>query len=190
MVADKYIYYFKFTCEEDKKMVLEMGSIFIGGKLFIVRPWCLEVEKDRRLMQTVPIWVKFTDVPRELWTKKAIHAPTLSIHPNPQLNSSIEGLIENLDPGEVSNYSLAETAYKNQLLIESNSELEEEEDDIVSCGNQKEMDHFKDHILKGKDVIQKSQDHKEKASTKSKKKKESDYNNSKGKAGKQTKERP
>ncbi|KAF5201889.1 hypothetical protein FRX31_008524 [Thalictrum thalictroides] len=52
----------------DRKMALEMGSIFIGGKLFVVRPWGKEVEKDRKLMNTIPIWVKFTNVPRELWT--------------------------------------------------------------------------------------------------------------------------
>ncbi|KAF5187207.1 Rna exonuclease [Thalictrum thalictroides] len=72
MVADRDIFYFKFLDESDRQLVLEIGPIFIGGKLFVVRPWTQEVEKLRKDVKTIPIWANLYNIPKELWSEKGL----------------------------------------------------------------------------------------------------------------------
>ncbi|KAF9609634.1 hypothetical protein IFM89_017773 [Coptis chinensis] len=68
IIADKDLFYFKFSSSETRQAVLEEGPIFIGGRCLIIRPWTRGVEKQRTLITTIPLWVKIHNVPKELWT--------------------------------------------------------------------------------------------------------------------------
>ncbi|KAF9613676.1 hypothetical protein IFM89_009639 [Coptis chinensis] len=69
MTIDKNLFYFKFSDLEDRQRALESGPVFVAGRIFIIRPWSEDLETDRDNLKTVPIWVKFHDVPQILWTK-------------------------------------------------------------------------------------------------------------------------
>ncbi|KAF9604144.1 hypothetical protein IFM89_002819 [Coptis chinensis] len=53
-------------------MVLDSGPIFIAGRIFIVMPWSEEVESQRENISSLPIWVKLTNIPKQLWSKKGL----------------------------------------------------------------------------------------------------------------------
>ncbi|KAF5175605.1 Rna exonuclease [Thalictrum thalictroides] len=72
MVADEEMFYFKFTSDEDKMGVIEKGPIFIAGRLFVLRLWSPEIEKRKKLISSVPIWVKFEGVPKRLWSSEGL----------------------------------------------------------------------------------------------------------------------
>ncbi|KAF5202725.1 hypothetical protein FRX31_007689, partial [Thalictrum thalictroides] len=58
---------FEFRSEEDRKQVLEMGSLHIASQLFILRPWKLFIEAEFSDLKTIPIWVVMKKFPMELW---------------------------------------------------------------------------------------------------------------------------
>ncbi|KAF5177959.1 hypothetical protein FRX31_032454, partial [Thalictrum thalictroides] len=58
---------FQFRSEEDRKAVLEMGSLHIASQLFILRPWKLFIEAEFNDLKTIPIWVVMKKFPIELW---------------------------------------------------------------------------------------------------------------------------
>ncbi|KAF5199969.1 hypothetical protein FRX31_010444, partial [Thalictrum thalictroides] len=58
---------FQFRSEEDRKAVLEMGSLHIASQLFILRPWKLFIEAEFNDLKTIPIWVVMKKFPMELW---------------------------------------------------------------------------------------------------------------------------
>ncbi|KAF5203375.1 hypothetical protein FRX31_007038, partial [Thalictrum thalictroides] len=58
---------FEFRSEEDRKEVLEMGSLHIASQLFILRPWKLFIEAEFSELKTIPIWVLMKKFPMELW---------------------------------------------------------------------------------------------------------------------------
>ncbi|KAF5204037.1 hypothetical protein FRX31_006377, partial [Thalictrum thalictroides] len=66
------MFYFKFVDEEERQNVLEFGSIYIGGKLFVIRQWTKEVEMHKSKVSTLPIWIKVYHIPKELWSPKGI----------------------------------------------------------------------------------------------------------------------
>ncbi|KAF5182712.1 Rna exonuclease [Thalictrum thalictroides] len=72
MVVDEEMFYFKFTSDEDKMGVIEKGPIFIAGRLFVLRLWSPEIEKGKKLISSVPIWVKFEGVPKRLWSSEGL----------------------------------------------------------------------------------------------------------------------
>ncbi|KAF5194502.1 hypothetical protein FRX31_015911 [Thalictrum thalictroides] len=61
------IYSFKFMSDDDRKQVLEMGSLHIASQLFILRPWKLFVEAKFNDLNTIPVWVVMKRFPMELW---------------------------------------------------------------------------------------------------------------------------
>ncbi|KAF5199373.1 hypothetical protein FRX31_011039 [Thalictrum thalictroides] len=61
---------FKFGSEEEKGIVLEIGSFHVASQLFIVRPWKLFVVAEMKEMKIVPIWVILKGYPMELWDRK------------------------------------------------------------------------------------------------------------------------
>ncbi|KAF9604458.1 hypothetical protein IFM89_006740 [Coptis chinensis] len=67
IIADGDLFYFKFVIEEDRKMVIEHGPLFIAGRIFVVRPWSESIGQHRNKMKSLPIWVKL-DLPKQLWT--------------------------------------------------------------------------------------------------------------------------
>ncbi|KAF5181014.1 hypothetical protein FRX31_029400, partial [Thalictrum thalictroides] len=58
---------FQFSSDEDRKQVLEMGSLHIASQLFILRPWKLFVEAEFNDLKTIPVWVVMKKFPMELW---------------------------------------------------------------------------------------------------------------------------
>ncbi|KAF5206107.1 Rna exonuclease [Thalictrum thalictroides] len=82
ITTDGKIYYFKFTEEEDKNDVLERGhALFpslenyregmeIERGILVIRPWTEEVFDEKSQLNSVPIWVKVYDVPKQLWSPK------------------------------------------------------------------------------------------------------------------------
>ncbi|KAF9621306.1 hypothetical protein IFM89_019392 [Coptis chinensis] len=71
MVADKDLFYFKFVNEEDRQLVIELGSLFIASRVLVVRPWSESVEQQCSKIRSLSVWVKM-DLPKLLWTKKRI----------------------------------------------------------------------------------------------------------------------
>ncbi|KAF5202724.1 hypothetical protein FRX31_007688 [Thalictrum thalictroides] len=61
------MYSFKFMSDDDRKQVLEMGSLHIASQLFILRPWKLFVEAEFNDLKTIPVWVVMKRFPMELW---------------------------------------------------------------------------------------------------------------------------
>ncbi|KAF5194179.1 Rna exonuclease, partial [Thalictrum thalictroides] len=61
------MYSFKFMNDDDRKRVLELGSLHITSQLFILRPWKLLVEAEFNDLKTIPIWVVMKRFPMELW---------------------------------------------------------------------------------------------------------------------------
>ncbi|KAF5196945.1 hypothetical protein FRX31_013469 [Thalictrum thalictroides] len=61
------IFSFQFSSDEDRKQVLEMGSLHIASQLFILRPWKLFVEAEFNDLKTIPVWVVMKKFPMELW---------------------------------------------------------------------------------------------------------------------------
>ncbi|KAF9620144.1 hypothetical protein IFM89_010803 [Coptis chinensis] len=72
MIADSYLYYFKFTNVEDKLFVMEAGLVYMAGNCFIVMPWSQKVERRRKTIKGIPIWVNHFDVPKELWSEEGL----------------------------------------------------------------------------------------------------------------------
>ncbi|KAL5718016.1 hypothetical protein ACHQM5_010961 [Ranunculus cassubicifolius] len=72
MGTHQEIYYFTFNNFEDRKKALDLGNFHISGKLFVIRPWSPEVESERGAIKTLPLWVKFLNVPKQVWNKKGL----------------------------------------------------------------------------------------------------------------------
>ncbi|KAF9621951.1 hypothetical protein IFM89_029171 [Coptis chinensis] len=67
IIADKDLFYFKFSSNDARQAVLKEGPIF-SGRCFIINPWTRGVEKQGAMVTTIPMWVKCHNVPKELWT--------------------------------------------------------------------------------------------------------------------------
>ncbi|KAF5196087.1 hypothetical protein FRX31_014324 [Thalictrum thalictroides] len=70
VALDGDIFYFTFYNSEDKHEALDLGSVYLSGKLFVIKPWSREVEENRGEIHSVPIWVKMHHVPKNLWNIK------------------------------------------------------------------------------------------------------------------------
>ncbi|KAF5200466.1 reverse transcriptase [Thalictrum thalictroides] len=64
------LFTFDFANEDDRKVVLDIGSFHVACQLFVVRPWKLFVEAETEELKTIPIWVLFKKLPIELWDRK------------------------------------------------------------------------------------------------------------------------
>lgn len=49
---DDDIYYFRFHKPIDKAKLLDEGSFHLAGKVLIIKPWSLQVEKERGKIST------------------------------------------------------------------------------------------------------------------------------------------
>lgn len=66
------IFIIEFDLEEDKVIAMEIGSVFISGRLFVIRPWHLFIEHSVQEMKTIPIWLNLYNIPTHLWNVKGI----------------------------------------------------------------------------------------------------------------------
>ncbi|KAF5175410.1 hypothetical protein FRX31_035002 [Thalictrum thalictroides] len=53
--------------DEDRKQVIEIGSLHIASQLFILTPWKLFVEPKFNDLKTISVWVVMKKFPMELW---------------------------------------------------------------------------------------------------------------------------
>ncbi|KAF5185520.1 hypothetical protein FRX31_024893, partial [Thalictrum thalictroides] len=61
---------FEFEKEEDRSIVLEMGSFHVASQLVVIRPWKLFVETESEELTTIPIWMLLKQFPMDLWDSK------------------------------------------------------------------------------------------------------------------------
>ncbi|KAF5175359.1 Zinc knuckle (CCHC-type) family protein [Thalictrum thalictroides] len=61
---------FEFEKEENRSIVLEMGSFHVASQQVVIRPWKLFVETESEELTTIPIWVFFKQFPIDLWDSK------------------------------------------------------------------------------------------------------------------------
>ncbi|XP_026443835.1 uncharacterized protein LOC113343983 [Papaver somniferum] len=66
------IFVFEFQSSEDRIAALEHGCFFIGGQLFVVRPWTLLIEQELTELKTISIWINLRKVPLHLWNAKGL----------------------------------------------------------------------------------------------------------------------
>lgn len=64
----KGFYTFQFAAEYEKENVLADGPYLLRGKVLFVQPWMEGVRFRRDSIGSVPIWVKFYNVPLSYWT--------------------------------------------------------------------------------------------------------------------------
>ncbi|KAF6136135.1 hypothetical protein GIB67_030183 [Kingdonia uniflora] len=65
-------YFFRFSVDEDREMTLEQGPIYIASKIFFIRPWNPNTYAKINSISSVPIWVKFMDLPLQFWTDEGL----------------------------------------------------------------------------------------------------------------------
>ena len=59
---------FKFTDDGDKQRALEDGLWFVRGKPLVLRQWTIDSKFEKDKLLTIPIWVKFPNLPLRLWS--------------------------------------------------------------------------------------------------------------------------
>ena len=72
LVTDNGFYFFSFSSEEQRDAVLVGGPWYIAGRPFILQPWKPSLKLDKEGVHSIPIWVKFYNIPLELWNPKGI----------------------------------------------------------------------------------------------------------------------
>lgn len=48
-------------------MILDVGPLFIFGRVFIIQQWSSTIKDQRDQTTSMPVWVKLMDFPKELW---------------------------------------------------------------------------------------------------------------------------
>ncbi|OIT00302.1 persulfide dioxygenase ethe1 -like, mitochondrial [Nicotiana attenuata] len=57
----------RFNCMEDRDEVLYSGPYTISNKPIIIKPWTTGFDFQAEVLQTVPIWAKFPNLPLSCW---------------------------------------------------------------------------------------------------------------------------
>ncbi|KAI3990405.1 hypothetical protein MKX01_021340 [Papaver californicum] len=63
---------FEFKDKEDRRSVLELGSLYISKSLFTLRPWSNMIESSISIIWTIPIWVLIYGVPLHMWDNEGL----------------------------------------------------------------------------------------------------------------------
>ncbi|XP_026409193.1 uncharacterized protein LOC113304326 [Papaver somniferum] len=69
---EESMYIFEFDLDEDRVAAIEMGSVTILKKLFLIRPWQLFIEHSIQELKSVPVWMNLRKVPIHLWNAKGL----------------------------------------------------------------------------------------------------------------------
>ncbi|KAL5728013.1 hypothetical protein ACHQM5_001141 [Ranunculus cassubicifolius] len=72
ITADQNMFYLYLNAAEDRRMILSKGPVFIAGILFVIKPWTKTVDRERRTLNTIPIWVNIYNVPKSMWSRKGL----------------------------------------------------------------------------------------------------------------------
>lgn len=67
---DRHIFFFKFNSVAAMNWVLSRGTWYVGKNPLIVRAWGAPLRAN--LIETIPLWVKFSKVPDCYWTRKGL----------------------------------------------------------------------------------------------------------------------
>lgn len=62
------MFYFRFNNADERQTVLEHGSLFIAGKLFVIKPWSIQVERTKVMSELFQFGLIFYNVPKALWS--------------------------------------------------------------------------------------------------------------------------
>ncbi|KAL5698431.1 hypothetical protein ACHQM5_029466 [Ranunculus cassubicifolius] len=65
IMADQDFFFCYFHDPVMRARAVDEGHIFIEGKYFVVKAWSKEAEMQKKA-QTLPIWVKFLDMPKDV----------------------------------------------------------------------------------------------------------------------------
>ncbi|KAF9601650.1 hypothetical protein IFM89_021116 [Coptis chinensis] len=96
MIADRELFYFKFFNDEDKQMVIDQGSIFLAGRILVVRPWSTIVEEYRNGIKAIPIWKpSHEDQALDIVLAKSPEDSTSLDHSMVIFNEKVDELTEN-----------------------------------------------------------------------------------------------
>lgn len=71
--SDGYSFYIQFTNDLDRAKILRSDPIFIRGRMFIISQWDPTIGNSQKLIQKVPIWIHFSNIPLLLWTLVGIN---------------------------------------------------------------------------------------------------------------------
>ncbi|KAJ0024642.1 hypothetical protein Pint_08105 [Pistacia integerrima] len=72
MMNEKGFFFFKFAKETTMLQCLEDGCWLLQNRPILLKKWQPQMELNKESPCTVPLWVKFYDVPLELWTHKGL----------------------------------------------------------------------------------------------------------------------
>ena len=70
--TDNGLYLFKFRNMDARDWVMENGPWYIAGRPIILRAWQPGMEMLNIQLTTMPIWVKFYNIPLEYWTNTCL----------------------------------------------------------------------------------------------------------------------
>lgn len=71
-IAATWNYLVKFTCIDDRDEVLYSGPHMMNNKLVIVKTWATNFDFNKEVMQTIPLWVKFPNLPLNWWEAQSL----------------------------------------------------------------------------------------------------------------------
>ncbi|KAF6148562.1 hypothetical protein GIB67_042521 [Kingdonia uniflora] len=68
----RHLFFFKFSCDEDKHKVLDMGHQHIASRVFFIKNWRPFIEFEPIEMKSIPTWVMLQDLPDQFWNPDGI----------------------------------------------------------------------------------------------------------------------
>ena len=66
------LYFFRFRDPVTRDWVMESGPWNLAGRPFILRAWQPGMDMLNIQLTTIPIWVKFFNIPSEYWTSTSL----------------------------------------------------------------------------------------------------------------------
>ena len=66
------LYFFRFRDPDARDWVMESGPWHLTGRPFILRAWQPGMDMLNIQLTTIPIWVKFYNIPLEYWTNTSL----------------------------------------------------------------------------------------------------------------------
>lgn len=70
--SSKGYFTFCFNTVEEKDKILNLRSIQIGGKTMYIIPWMEGSTFKRNVIDSVPVWIRFVDLPQSYWSREAL----------------------------------------------------------------------------------------------------------------------
>ncbi|KAK1257253.1 hypothetical protein QJS04_geneDACA024589 [Acorus gramineus] len=62
----------RFSCEDDLNKVIEGGPWLMGGRPIVLRQWHRGMQMEMERLETIPIWIRFPQLPLHLWGKRML----------------------------------------------------------------------------------------------------------------------